>query len=138
MDSDEQDDHERCAGRVRGAQNYHMDEKGWADIAYNWLVCKHGYVFVGRGWGVRSAAQGTDDGNDQFHAVCFLGNDTDNRSDVTKHGRYALLQLLARNIERVPTADEIRPHNYFHDTPCPGHELESFARNTLAALQYEA
>lgn len=49
MHSDEQADHRNCAARVRGIQNYHMDSHGW-DIAYNWLVCKHGYVFRG-GWG---------------------------------------------------------------------------------------
>ena len=31
-------------------QRYHMEEKDWLDIAYNHVFCRHGFVFVGRGW----------------------------------------------------------------------------------------
>ena len=43
--------HRDCASSVRGIQNYHMDGQGWQDIAYNWLFCRHGYLFRGRGLG---------------------------------------------------------------------------------------
>lgn len=33
MGSDEQADHRRCPGRVRGMQRYHMEERGWLDLA---------------------------------------------------------------------------------------------------------
>src|SRR5688572_21786255 len=35
-------------GNVRGTQNYHMDSNGWCDIAYHFLVDKHGNIFEGR------------------------------------------------------------------------------------------
>jgi hypothetical protein len=57
-DADEQADHAKCAGRVRGIQRFHMDTRGWLDIAYSFLVCVHGYVFAARGYGVRTAATG--------------------------------------------------------------------------------
>lgn len=56
----------------------------------SWLVCHHGYRFTGRGLGVRSAAQGTNAGNDSFHAVCFLGADREGRADVTPEAKAAI------------------------------------------------
>lgn len=120
MDADRVYDHADCAARVRGIQRYHMDTKGWADIAYNFCVCWHGYVFEGRGFGIRSAGQGTVAGNDGYHAVCFLGGDTA-RDDVTPAGREALGWI----IRRCP-GDDVRPHSWFHKTGCPGAELEAY------------
>jgi hypothetical protein len=69
--------HDQCDDKVRGIQAFHMDGRGWSDIAYNALVCPHGYVYEGRGPGVRSAANGTDAGNDADVAVCYLGGEGD-------------------------------------------------------------
>lgn len=67
--------HGDYAGVVRAIQRYRMDTRGWADIAYNFLVCPHGVVYEGRGFGVRSAANGTNAGNTNYHAVCVLRHD---------------------------------------------------------------
>jgi hypothetical protein len=125
MDSDEQADHARCAARIRAIQNFHMDdpEREWNDIAYNFLVCKHGYVFEGRGWLVRSAGQGTNPGNDGYHAVCFLGDDTKGRDDVTDPGRRALGAIIRAAQTRFPAAAAVEPHSFFHTTACPGADL---------------
>jgi len=69
--------HSSCAALVRGIQAFHMDTRGWADLAYSAIGCPHGYVFEGRGPGHRTAANGTDDGNQRFYAVCFLGGEGD-------------------------------------------------------------
>lgn len=133
--ADEQVAHDNCAARVRAIQAFHMDDRGWADIAYNFLCCKHGYVFTGRGWGVRSAAQGSAEGNDGYHAVCFLGDDTVDRDDLTFRGRLALIQLIALAHERYPAARQIRPHSDFTGTDCPGAQLRAWivqAREALA------
>ena len=134
MDADEQADHRTCAARVRAIQDFHLDGRGWKDIAYNFVVCKHGYVFLGRGWGRRSGANGTNDANTRYHAVCFLGDDTPNRDDVTAEGRVALLQLVARALERYPAARELRPHSDFTPTACPGDELRTWLGRVRAVL----
>lgn len=103
-----------------------MDTKGWADIAYSFVVCKHGYVFVGRGWGIRTAAQGTNPGNEHYHAVCFLGDDSAGRDDLTPLGRAALLNVIVTGIGRYPDALKMRPHSSFSPTACPGNELRKF------------
>jgi hypothetical protein len=124
-DADEQADHANCARRVRGIQAFHIDGRGWSDIAYSFLVCKHGYVFEGRGRGIRTAAQGTNDGNDAYHAVCFLGDDTAGRDDVTDPGRAAMADAV-RWCNAWAGVDGIRPHSSFHSTACPGDDLRAF------------
>lgn len=131
MDSDEQSDHLNCASRVRGIQRFHMNPepqgRGWSDIAYNYLVCKHGYVYEGRGYGYRSAAQGTNAGNDGYHAVCFLGDDTKGRDDVTDDGRRALGEITRSIMLRSNTSQGL-PHSAFHDTACPGDDLRTWVK----------
>ena len=125
MNADEQRDHANCAGRVRGMQRYHMQDKDWLDVAYNHVFCGHGYVFVGRDFGVRSAANGTKEANDHYFAVCFLGDDSVGRADVTREARRALEQLIAEYRRRYARAREVRPHSDFFATHCPGDELRA-------------
>jgi len=126
MDSDKQANHANCAGRVKGIQRYHMEENGWLDIAYSHLVCRHGYVFVGRGYGIRTAANGTTAANDHYFAACFLGDDTLGRADVTRQARDALGELIRDYQRRYPRALHVRPHSAFTPTLCPGRELSAW------------
>src|SRR5687767_4703415 len=77
-------DHSQCAAKVRSIQKFHMDSRGWADIAYSALYCGHGYVFEGRGLGKRTAAQGTNSGNDHYYALCYLGGENDGFPEAAK------------------------------------------------------
>ena len=126
MDADEQADHAKCAGRVRGMQRFHMADKGWLDIAYSHVACRHGYVFVGRGFGIRTAANGTKAANDNYFAICFLGNDTAGRADLTAEARRALGELIRDYQRRYPRALRVRPHAAFVPTDCPGLELRAW------------
>jgi hypothetical protein len=125
MNADEQRLHRNCAARVRGMQRFHMETRGWLDIAYNHVFCRHGYVFIGRGFGVRSAANGTNESNDHYFAICFLGDDSKGRADVTPEARRALEQLIHEYRRRYPRAREVRPHSDFVATACPGDELRA-------------
>lgn len=125
-DADEQALHRNCAGRVRGIQNYHMDHNGWADIAYHWLVCKHGYVFRGRGWRTMGAA--TYGANSRTVAVCFLGDDTAGRDDVTAAGRDAIATLWEFVQRNAPNVQGVRGHRDFYNTACPGDELYRYVQ----------
>ena len=123
--ADEQRLHRNCAARVRAIQRFHMEEKGWLDIAYNHVFCRHGFVFVGRGFGARSAANGTADSNDRYFAICFLGDDSVGRADITAEARRAFRQLIREYRRRYRPAREVRPHSDFYATGCPGDELRA-------------
>jgi len=68
------DDHVSDADlkRIRAIQNYHMDVRGWSDIAYSFLMDPDGNVFEGRGTGV--AGGHTRGHNTVSHAICIMGN----------------------------------------------------------------
>ena len=127
--SDEQALHENCAGRVRGIQNYHMDTQGWNDIAYNWLVCRHGYIFQGRGLAHRSAATG--EANGYTVACCFLGDDTKGKADATPKAREAIKDVYRFVKGKTPHKIVARGHRDYMSTSCPGDELYAFVK-TLA------
>lgn len=77
----------------QGIQRYHMDGRGWSDIAYSFLV-GGGQVFEGRGVGV--AGGHTKGHNTVSHAICLIGNyetmqptqaDLDAIAALMRHGR---------------------------------------------------
>jgi hypothetical protein len=123
-DADEQADHANCDERVRGIQSYHMNTKGWCDIAYNFLVCKHGYIFEGRGWSRKAGATG--DANSHTIAICFLGDDTASRDDVTAFGREALGEWIRTARARLNPNASVKGHRDYMSTSCPGNELETW------------
>ncbi|KAL3863958.1 hypothetical protein ACJMK2_005696 [Sinanodonta woodiana] len=43
-------DHTSCCQELKTIQNFHMDDRGWDDIAYNFVIGKNGYVYEARGW----------------------------------------------------------------------------------------
>lgn len=110
--------HHSCAHVVSAIQDYHMDIKGWVDIAYSWIVCPHGFIYEGRSWGIRTAAQGTTFGNDYYHAVCWLGGPNDIPSGVA-------LDSISVVIREAP-GTEVRPHSWFKITGCPGDFLRNW------------
>jgi len=106
--------HESCDDKVRGIQNFHMDSRGWSDIAYNAVACPHGYVFEGRGRGVKSAANGTTAGNAGAFAICYLGGEGDEFTEAGKRamkagGDWLTFAGSARN-----------SHRDWKATACPG------------------
>jgi hypothetical protein len=114
--------HSECDNRVRSIQRFHMDNRGWDDIAYTALVCPHGYVYEGRGPGVRTAAQGTNYGNDEFYAVCWLGGEGDPFGAASKQGFLdAIAWLRSRGAGRA-----VKPHSAFHSTGCPGAPIRNW------------
>jgi hypothetical protein len=120
------------AARVRSIQTYHMSPQvdnnngPWCDIAYNFLFARNGDLFEGRGWGNRSAAQGTNEGNDNYYAICFLGEDRQGRDDVTSAGRKTLGDFLRVAEKRAKRKLDVQPHSHFHSTECPGDELRNY------------
>lgn len=60
------------AAVVRSIQNYHMDNNGWSDIGYNYLVAPDGTLYEGRGENVIGAHFCGENSNTM--AVCYMGD----------------------------------------------------------------
>ena len=108
--------HAQCAGHLRAIQRFHKGTRGWADIAYNFVVCPHGYVFEGRGTGVKSAANGDTQSNGDWYAVCYLGGVGDGLTDEGKAGFTFAIQLL----RRAGAGLGVNGHRDHKATTCPG------------------
>ncbi len=81
---------------LRSFYNYHTSaEKGWPDIAYNFLVDRYGQIFEGREGSIGSPIKGDATGGSQGYALltCFIG---DHREVApTPDAQSAMVALLA-------------------------------------------
>lgn len=110
-----------CAEWVRQIQAFHMDSRGWSDIGYTELVCRHGDVFEGRGLGVIGAhAPGH---NAVSVGVCFLGDDDPNWNDATPAARVAIRGRWGEFSRRCGRELRRLGHRQVKATTCPGDEL---------------
>lgn len=117
--------HDRCAAKLRVIERFHATVRGWAGIAYNLVACPHGYVFEGRGAGIRSAANGTSSigGNDQWYAVCYLGGVDDG---FTAEGRAGFADAITY-LRQHGAGHQVNGHRDHHPTECPGAEIYAWA-----------
>lgn len=112
--------HSSCASKVRGIQNFHMDVREWNDGAYSAIVCPHGFVFELRGPGVRTAANGTNLGNNTGHAVCYLGGVGD---PFTREGMAGI-----QDAYRWCRRGFANCHRDWKPTACPGDVICSWVK----------
>lgn len=117
--------HSQCAALVRSIQAFHMGpQRGWSDIAYSLLVCEHGAVFIGRGKGIGSAANGTTDSNRRRYAICALVGKGDPLTP-------ALIQGIKDAVALTVTwgaKNNTNGHRDWVSTQCPGDALYAMAR----------
>lgn len=114
-------DDRQGASAVRAHQNYHMDTKGWSDIAYSLLVGDWGEVYEGRGIGVQGGHTANE--NRVSHAICLLGNFSGRRPTAASLDTVVKLARLGRDRRWwVPTLGGHRDAPGA-STSCPGDHL---------------
>ncbi|MFG2848482.1 peptidoglycan-binding protein [Kitasatospora sp. NPDC048296] len=120
-------DHSQCAGEVRAIRQEHLDDpvQHWVDIAYNLLVCGHGYVFEGRGIGHRSGANGNAQLNVDDYAVCAIVGTNEGNSDALLTGLRDAIDYLQQN----GAGGRIQGHRDGYSTDCPGDALENWVHS---------
>lgn len=119
-----------CYESMRGHQRYHMDTKGWSDIAYNFVVCQHGFIFEGRGFTRQNAAN--QPLNTSTLSVCFDGN-----TGFEEPGLAAILSINAVISEAQARgwAPLVRGHGQATgSSSCPGAKLQAMiSEGTIGA-----
>lgn len=116
-------DHDQCIYTWLGWQDYHMDKHGWVDLAYTGGFCNHGYAFAGRGAGVRTAANGTNVGNQNFYAIVWIGGEGQTPTQEALDAADWWLEKL----RGAGAGNAVKPHNFFKPTGCPGDPIEAHA-----------
>ncbi len=115
-------------GRVlRNIQRYHMEQKGYGDIAYHFLIDPSGRVFDGRSLRWQGAHAGGSN-NVRNIGICLLG-DFD-REAPTRAALTALAELTRGLRTQYGIAGrDVLGHGELKTTACPGRHLASWLRS---------
>lgn len=117
--------------RLRQTQSYHMDTRGYCDIAYNYLVSRDARVWTGRGATVLGGH--TLNQNSGNVAICYLGNYVgDQPTDDQICAGAGMLAWL--NVNHGVAFSTLKGHRDYGQTACPGDLL--YAR--LGEMQQKA
>jgi len=121
--------HSDCVAEVKAIRRSHLANtaEGYSDIAYNLLVCRHGYVFEGRGKGKRTGANGNQPLNRAHYAVCALlgsAGDTEPTEEMIDGLREAVQYLRDHGAGK-----EIKGHRDGYATACPGEPLYALVKS---------
>jgi hypothetical protein len=123
---------ENAAAQVRGIQRYHMDSRGWCDIAYHFLVGIDGTIYEGRAAqliGAHVARNNTGNIGISFIG-CFHTSGCSSMGPTTPP--YVMLDAGGRLLGTLSSfygvpinTDKVRGHRDYPgaDTNCPGNNL---------------
>jgi len=124
---------------VRGLQQSHQQEKGWADIGYHFLIDRAGRVFEGRDLKVQGAHAGNDSLNRGNIGICLLGNFHSQPSRGSVYTRaqspsslqiQGLDQLVSQLRGDFKIArNQIKAHGELKETQCPGGALRIWVQS---------
>ena len=109
---------------IQNIQDFHMDTRGWSDIAYSYLIINSSKprVFCGRGARTVPAAQMNH--NTGTIAICVVMRDGEKLAWQTKLQLRRLIWHLRHSVTRRNTP--VRPHSAVTETSCPGDQLRAF------------
>ncbi|KAK2575092.1 hypothetical protein KPH14_008821 [Odynerus spinipes] len=111
-------DQESCSKIVRSYQDLHIDDRGWFDIGYSFVIGEDGNVYEGRGWNkVGAHAPGY---NFQSIGICVIGDFTDTLPNAA--ALRALNSLISCGVSLGKIRDDYKliGHRQARDTECPG------------------
>ncbi|XP_033756600.1 peptidoglycan-recognition protein SC2-like isoform X2 [Pecten maximus] len=110
-----------CAKLLKSIQNYHMNERGYNDIGYSFLIGQDGRVYEGRGWGVVGAH--TRHYNSRSYGVSFIGNFM--KMLPIKNALNAAKGLAQCGLNKgfMKPTYSLFGHRDVGDTDCPGNSL---------------
>lgn len=103
---------------LRGWQRYHMQTRGWSDIAYNYAVGNSGMIYELRGTHRPGA---TKYHNDSAIAVVWIGGKGHTISDAA----YATMARIMQENPDIP----VSYHRAFRQTECPGDTWINWVKN---------
>lgn len=107
------------ASALRGWQNYHMDGRGWSDIAYQVAVDQEGRAWTLRGLRTQSGANGNADLNERYGAILLVLIAGEQPSEKMQ----ATVRAVISDFRQIyPKGTAIKPHSAVRPdgTDCPG------------------
>ncbi len=108
-------------------RSYHINERGWKDIGYNFFVEKDGTVKVGRGFEQGAHVSGH---NHELLGYGFAGNfevEYPTKAQYYGAARHMALVMAKFNL----TEKDIHKHSEYASTACPGKNFDMKYFKTL-------
>ncbi|XP_043258957.1 uncharacterized protein LOC122401084 [Colletes gigas] len=110
-----------CQARMRSFQKFHMNEKNWSDIGYNFVVGEDGNVYEGRGWdkhGSHSIPY-----NSKSIGICIIGNFDGHSPNAAAISATKSLISYGVSIGKIKDTYTLLGHRQTTQTICPGNSL---------------
>jgi hypothetical protein len=115
------EDNADAPDHIRGHQAFHIDSRGWPDLAYHFVVDAAGNVYEGRDPAMRGDT--ATDYDPTGHLLVCCEGDFD-RQPLPDPQRHALEAMLAWGVSTYDLAvDTIAGHGDHASTNCPGAAL---------------
>lgn len=115
--------HDAAAGQVRSIQAFHMNTRGYDDIAYHFLIAPDGAVYEGREVQWVGAHAGRECNRGTL-GVCFLMVDV-----LTDAAKEAFNDLRDELHSKGFDVHEVEPHSDCNPTQCPGDTDRAWIRD---------
>ena len=113
---------DECVREMQVIQDFHIDDRGWWDIGYNFLIGQDGRIYEGRGFSVQGAH--CSGWNTKTLGFSVMGNFMEKLP--TESALAAAKQLMAEMERRnyvAPSCWSFYGHRDKSTTECPGTEL---------------
>jgi len=116
-----------AADEVRHIQTVHMRDQSWGDIGYHFLIDPAGRIYKGRDLKYQGAHAGGNNGANNVGniGICLLGDFDQERPDPRALASLDQLIGALRSRHGIGAAN-VKGHQDFKATQCPGRNLESW------------
>lgn len=107
---------------VEQIRRFHIDERGWDDIGYHFVITDDGRVHKGRDWQrIPACVQ-----NKNTHSLCIAvtGDNTDPDNEWNDL-QFTALRATIDTLVAITGAD-VGGHKDYRDTLCPGLEVSDY------------
>lgn len=113
--------------RVAEVRRWHVEENGWRDIGYHFVIDRDGKVYKGRNVDQSGAFEPKVNG--RAIGVCLLGGHGSTPNDAfaqhyTPEQDEALRQLIDKLKRLYPAIDKVTGHNDYGPKACPGFRVD--------------
>jgi len=124
----------RTSAKVAEIRRWHIEDRGWRDIGYHYVIDRDGTVARGRSETVIGA--GVEGHNRGVIHICLIGGHGSNANDrfeahFTHEQEIALMKLID-DITRRTDIQRISGHNEHAAKACPGFSVTAFLQGIPA------
>lgn len=121
---------EGLAAQVAEIRRWHMQDRGWKDIGYHWIVGRDGKILPGRAENVVGAGvEGHNSG--VIHAVLIGGHQSSEHDRFAQHftsAQSVSMRQLMQGISMRTQITRIAGHNDYAAKACPGFNVSTWLK----------